>query len=497
MARYVSPKAVGTGTKFRSPNLASFLMGGTKSVTSFAGKILNKTGDYLKKIWGFSGGLNQYGDLGVPGGGEGIDQYGDIQWGGSRNWNKKDKSPRRTKKKKTSRKGPLFNSKVSRRIENLRKGDSLANLFGKIYTLMIVQNEYETAQRELEKSFEQERAFEEGLKQKEMINYLNKIAKQRKDKVPAEVAPPRKAPPEPPEPPTGGFLDKVKSVATKVGGSAIAGGAVVGGLALTTNKVAAAESGGNYNIMNLGPGEKKGENIFDLENMTIGQLISFQEKRGAKFGGYGIGKAAGKYQMMPDFIQGYMMKNGKRSIGIAEKTFGPNWRSVKFSAENQEKMMAVAKQGYAEQLTASGVPVTDFSMYMMHFTGSVSKTKKLVESPDATPVSSILGSLASSQNKRVAEQTVGQYKSELQKKYGFDFKPEQTTNLASVPQQTKQGSSLYNMSVDLMDTIKSTVKQEGSVILNSINTFLQGGESNVGIISAQRNDKSPLLKAQE
>lgn len=255
------------------------------------------------------------------------------------------------------------------------------------------------------------------------------------------------------------------ATAVKIGAGVIA----ATGMSAVKAKIAGRESAGesdiSYRTMNLAPGEdrKKGENIVkNLTEMTIPEVIEFAEKRGQKFGNTGVGKAAGKYQFMPKTLE-----------ETAKRVFKDKWKETKYSPENQEKLMDQLLQDNARYLYNANVPVNNLTLYSMHLTGSVEQARKIMESPDSTPMSEILSAKAKVANKQVAAMTVGQFKSGLStntiKLEDLTMVPTENTASPQIPQK-QTGEKIDNVSRDTNDTKRDMAKNSaGTVLVNTNN----------------------------
>lgn len=235
----------------------------------------------------------------------------------------------------------------------------------------------------------------------------------------------------------------------------ITGAGLLGAAATVKAKIAGKESAGtsdkSYNIMNIGVGEKSGrDNVFNLTTMTIPEVINLAEERGKKFNRGGMGKAAGKYQFMPATLKTY-----------AQKVFKDKWSETKYTPENQELLMDALINDNAETLRKNGVPVSDITLYAMHFTGSVEQSRKIATSPDNTSMREILSPIAQKANPKIAEMTVGGYRDWL-KKGGFNFQ-----NITIVPPQKEVPVKKENMSIgNMLDSTSA----ENSLMKKEMNT---------------------------
>lgn len=246
-------------------------------------------------------------------------------------------------------------------------------------------------------------------------------------------------------------------------------------------KIAGKESAGStaqsYNIMNIGTGEKAGrDNVFNLTEMTIPQVLQLAEERGAKFNKSGMGKAAGKYQFMPATLKMY-----------AEKVFGKKWTETKYTADNQELLMDSLIADNAKTLQKNGVPVSDLTLYAMHFTGSVEQSRKIATASPETPMTEILSKAAQNANPSIAKKTVGQYREWL-KSGSFTFQeisivpPQQET--VPVKETPTTGEQIQSMSTDVASMRKEMqygsapiiVMQENNQTVVNRQTMMVGGK---------------------
>jgi hypothetical protein len=207
-----------------------------------------------------------------------------------------------------------------------------------------------------------------------------------------------------------------------------------------------------------------------LTDMTMDEVVKLGERRNAKLNG---GGAAGLYQFEP-----------KTLAGLAPQVFGKDWKNLKFNEENQEKLMDAFTAGNIKSLKNANIPVNEQSLYQMHFTGNTEQTKKIQQSPNDTPMSSILGKKATEQNQRIASQTVDQYKSGLEKQ-GFS-KTEITSPMLAAPKPIEIPDKAK------VPAPKENTGQQVSVLnrnINNINNVTYGSEE--GAV-----EHSPLIQRQ-
>jgi hypothetical protein len=363
----------------------------------------------------------------------------------------------------------LYTSIEEGTVKRLRRGDGIADVSSKLMNLVKKNYEDRKIKIELSKNFdeeafaEEERRFEKLRKELEKIN-TKKVDKKKKALKKLEKEENVKQP------------KSNKSSLVKTGAIVTAG--VVGTIATGSVMAKIGSTEGTYTSMNAvaSKGEyesktydvKAGQKSYsgkkyekNLTDMTIDEVLLLADERKGQFGGSGAGTAAGKYQFMPDTIQGSMMKNGKRAKGLAEQTFGPDWRNVKFSAENQDKMEMVLINNQATQLKSAGVPVSEATLKMMHFLGNADAAKKILDpSNDDKKMGDVFPVLNNSNNDAAAKMTVGEYKKSLEKR-GFSFSSLSDTQIANANKATP---------ATVTDT-KMTAVKEDSGIMSGIKSY--------------------------
>lgn len=257
--------------------------------------------------------------------------------------------------------------------------------------------------------------------------------------------------------------------------SKVSKGIAVGAVAAVASKIAKAESRGSseksYTQANIVGKESSEAQIvkdnidvttgkpFDksLNEMTIGEVIALGERRyehykvpdpnkPGKFI-YRGGSAMGKYQFIP-----------KTLAEQAKKLYGPGWENHEFNNQAQEDINASFILNNEERLKNAGLPVTDASLYMMHFFGNEKQTAMVLNGDENTKMSEILGDFASKQNPGVAKMTVLEYKNYLRKK-GFDFQivdlAAESKRLSEISDNSvgKRADALSKESVDLKESL--------------------------------------------
>lgn len=244
---------------------------------------------------------------------------------------------------------------------------------------------------------------------------------------------------------------------------------------------------GNIDVTTQKPFDK------NLTEMTIPEVIDLAKRR---YQYYSItdpktgkkvfrgGSAMGKYQFIPGTLEAQ-----------AKYLYGENWKTKVFDETAQEDLNESFIMSNAERLKKAGVPVTDASLYMMHFFGNPKQTKMVLESPDDFPMKDILGDFASKQNPSIAKMSVSEYKKHLMKK-GFDFKEigtlktrskdiellQPTNNGVNVGDKIDQTTKEYN---DLQRET-STLVTPSTTVLNTINNVTNGAN----IYETPSEDKS-------
>ena len=275
----------------------------------------------------------------------------------------------------------------------------------------------------------------------------------------------------------------------------VAGGAATFSLSSVKAKIAGHESAGSseksYNLMNkVGPSDN---NVFNLTDMTIQEVLNLADQRSKEFGKKGAGAAAGKYQFMPDTLRGYILKNGTRTKGLAEITFGKNWRNEKFSKDNQELLMDMAVKDEIAFLKRSNIPVSEAAIYMVHFLGhQADKIKAILyeASPD-TPMSTILGPTASVANPTIASLTVDEYRKRLSteqknvsggiKRHAFSFDPVDT------------GSLIHNSSKENVD-LKESLNKDNPAQIQVNNSQSSSTQTNQQKSEEMVDDRPAIIK---
>ena len=211
-----------------------------------------------------------------------------------------------------------------------------------------------------------------------------------------------------------------------------------------------------------------------LNEMTIGEVIDLGKRRynyykvpdpknPGKFI-YRGGSAMGKYQFIPGTL-----------ADSAKKLYGEGWQNHVFDNQAQEDINASFILSNEEQLKKAGIPVTDASLYMMHFFGNTKQTAMVLNGNDNGRMSDILGDFASKQNPGVAKMSIAEYKQHLRKK-GFDF---QVVDLAESKKRVSELKSENNVGTKLdkdaqeNKQLKSSASDESSSSKVNTNVNIQ------------------------
>jgi len=301
---------------------------------------------------------------------------------------------------------------------------------------------------------------------------------------------PKPTTPTPAPKPTTPKVSKTPTPATPIIPPSVSKGIAIGGTAATivASKIARGESRGeskeSYTQANIVGKEVKEAQIvkgnidvttgqpFDksLNEMTIGEVINLAKRRyeyykiqdpknPGKFE-YRGGSAMGKYQFIPGTL-----------ADAAKKLYGDNWQNHPFDNNAQEDLNLSFIMTNEERLKKAGIPVTDASLYMMHFFGNEKQTAKVVYGEDNTRMSDILGDFASKQNPSVAKMTVAQYKEHLRKK-GFDFQVidlSQSRKLQNQPSMQNTGIQIdagAKENQELKESLNKDKRAQGTVTNN-------------------------------
>ena len=344
----------------------------------------------------------------------------------------KSKSPVITPKKIGNIDTAFYTTTASTRAINIKRGDSIADISSKILALIDKTYQEKKLQRELARNFEKEKQEEEKRRHEKLIK---EIYKSKGMKVPKKSGATKTE-----DKLDKGILDKIKHIkiekavktktptspteptvptAAKVGLGVV--GTVVAGNVLA--KIGGRE--GTYTTLNRAPGEGSSYDVVEgkatatggtyqksLTDMTIKEVIDLGNQRAAFFKKSGAGSAAGKYQFMPSTLESQ-----------AKQVFGKDWQNTKFSPENQDKLAQNLLNYEVDQLKRNNVPVSEASVYMVHFLGNGGAAKQILDSAnDDKKMGDLFGANFASANPGIAAKKVSEYKDGL-KKSGFSFGP--------------------------------------------------------------------------
>jgi hypothetical protein len=232
-----------------------------------------------------------------------------------------------------------------------------------------------------------------------------------------------------------------------------------------------------------------------LNEMTIAEVIDLGKRRynyykipdpknPGKFIARG-GSAMGKYQFIPGTL-----------ADSAKKLYGSGWENHLFDNQAQEDINISFIMDNGERLKQAGIPVTDASLYLMHFFGNPKQTAMVLNGDDNTKMSTILGDFASKQNPSVATMTIAQYKQHLTKK-GFDFRIVDLSQTKEVPSQNDVGQKLNDASNNLNNTRAdiNAANDKPAPVVSSTNVNSQQSQPTQS--SPQGDDRSAYQKKAE
>jgi hypothetical protein len=227
---------------------------------------------------------------------------------------------------------------------------------------------------------------------------------------------------------------------------------------------------GNIDITTGKPFEKS------LTEMSIDEVIELSNRRNKYFGQNGAGAAMGKYQFMPGTL---------RDMSVS--AFGSNYGSMPFNSATQEKLNLELITSNAQKLQKAGLPITDASLYMMHFFGNTTQTKMVLDGKDTDSMKDILdfdGKIRSKANPRIAALTVGKYK-ELYLSKSFDFKSISFNDLGKKADEVSTENK--NLKGDMSAQRQKMEEQQHINLLNQVTP------PNKKVDMTKPNDSNPLL----
>ena len=395
------------------------------------------------------------------------------------------------------------------KIKRLTKGDSVTDVAVKLSSLVQLSYEKKKLAKELARNFEKEMFNEDKRRHEELISAVTGIKKEEEQKSiiqnrikkslseVKEFFKEKFSKVSMPKIPLPTGTAAVAKTAVKVAGGVAA--AAVGTDVLA--KIGGVESKGDYNVMNAVAGEYKnktneikvgnasytGEGSYskNLTDMTIGEVIQLGNDRQKQFGKGGA--AAGKYQFMPTTLQDQ-----------AQKVFGKDWASTKFSPENQDKLAKNLLEYEVKQLTSRGIEPSEAAIYMVHFLGNGGAAKMILDPSNDDKLMGKLfpGQLNSSNNDAISKMTVAQYKDFLDKK-GFSFGPMKESQgmpaiaQGSVPTPTESGKTPSGVRVSSEYGPRNSGFHSGVDIASPIGTPVFASNSGVVVAARWENPNNP------
>jgi len=229
----------------------------------------------------------------------------------------------------------------------------------------------------------------------------------------------------------------------------------------------------------------------NLSEMSIGEVLNLQNARNDAFQGSSGGTAAGRYQ----FIRSTLANR-------AALLYGPNFRNVQFSEDVQELLQNENLIELATSLKSAKIPITEKSLYMMHFDG-LAFTKEVTNPANIDKLIKDLPSWnegKTESNKAKAYTTVRKY---LQSLSNFEDKSLNFEDFGkSVENFTARGledayykeiirkrdketykfdSSVRDQSYKVIPPKEKSDKQKVSIYINNGTTVFSSNKSNSGL----------------
>ena len=209
-----------------------------------------------------------------------------------------------------------------------------------------------------------------------------------------------------------------------------------------------------------------------LEEMKIPEVIELAKRRYQYFGNRG-GSAMGKYQFVPGTLE-------EQSKAL----YGKDWVNKTFDERVQEDINSFYVFGNAKRLQKAGIPISDASLYMMHFFGNETQAGMVINGKDTDSMEDILDywhnkgkqkAQPSNENPGVAKLTVGEYKKTYLKKY--DFQPIDGTPIAKMTTEDFKSNNLNQSSVQNQDLKKQGASGTTVIMDNSQTNISQSAPS--------------------
>ena len=391
--------------------------------------------------------------------------------------------PKAEKKETAPRPEAKRTSVSSTPIQNIEESDSELDILNKMFNFMKADYDWKNEKHKKDTSIKKKQVDDSSRRSDELIGLFAGKKQKPGKKVPSK---------EPSKP------SAVSEKPIGIRPSTIIAGIGGVGLAGVAAKISANESSGSTTQANIVAGTNKKEhqivkgNIdvttgkeFDkpLNEMTIGEAVALGKRRGAHYKGKG-GSALGKYQFIPGTLE-----------TTAKKLYGDDWQNRIFDNQAQEDINMTFLYGNAERLQKAGLPVSDASLYMMHFFGNPTQAGMVLNGSDNDSMKNILNYYydsgkskidAAKQNPAVAALTVGEYKKKYLSKYDFksvDISMENKvpiSNKPEIPQKLKPESG----------------KKPSGVSVSNVNTNVYNGGTSYNVVQAEQNNNAALIDKQ-
>jgi hypothetical protein len=384
----------------------------------------------------------------------------------------------------------LYLRNVKSNVENIRRGEGIADALGKLYTLFKKIVKEEKLERELQKDLLVQQEKDATRKHKEIIKALKKLSVPEKlsfiDKVKAKNEK-QELPKNEPRTSPGGIsfpsfsLPKL-STATKIRTTAgVTAAAGVGAL------VARGESGGDYNVYNTGKAGVAGPKL-NLSDMTVGEVMELQAQKKVF--------AAGKYQVIPSTLQEAVStlninKSQKFNSTLQERIFKDYLISAKRPAVAQylnspvddPKLLRNAVKSMSLEFASVADPDTGRS----HYDGSGNNSASITAEEMAT-------ALRVDRNKQLASKGIKDQTPSTMLAGSTPTNVSQVNTTTLQNTNINQGQKINSLSVAL----NNTTKEQSSVIIvqKNINNINNGTDTTQIVNRPVQNRESALMQAQ-
>lgn len=402
--------------------------------------------------------------------------------------------PKVEKKETTPKLESKHTTVASEPIQNLEEGDSESDILNKMFNFMKEDYNWKNEKHKKDTAYKKKLMEDEANRSDELLGLFTtkkvkgiKRGKKEAKEVSKEVVKKPTAEKVPTKEPTKPSAISERPISIRP--STIIAGAAAIGLAGVAAKISASESKGSTTQANIVQGTSKKEHqivkgnvdvttgkVFEksLNEMTVGEAVELGKRRGKYYKGKG-GSALGKYQFIPGTL-----------ADTAKKLYGEGWENHLFDDQAQEDINLAFLYSNAERLQKAGLPVSDASLYMMHFFGNPTQAAKVLNGNDSDKMSDILGPFASKQNPSVAALTVGEYKKRYLSKY--DFKPIDISMENKVPVSEKP---------QIPTKLKpETGKKPPEVSVSNVNNNVYHGGTSYNVVQAEQNNNPVILDKQ-